>query len=180
MKYLSFTFAIMLYFTLTTKAQVSQNFAGGSIAFTVTPVAKLNQMQVNKIKYDASANLEERDCPDSGFAKDKCFVCTFAVSDRKKVQAKIQGYMAGFGSRAYFGDYARFRYKDIKIAKLGITTPVTVVFDLEDQGNGTVKAFINFKMADGTQISTKTHAEIGFEIRRWMLHMVGKYKEEKL
>lgn len=158
----------------------NQTYSGPAITYQVTPIEKLNQMQVNKIKYDMNANLEEVICPDSGFNKDNCFVVTYNIPDRKKVQAKIQGYMAGFGLRQYYGDYARMRYKDVKIPKLKINDPVTVVFDLEDQGNGSVKVFINFKFADGKQIATKTHSDISFEIRRWLLHSQGKYKEEKM
>ncbi|MCS7077130.1 MAG: hypothetical protein NZ455_10500 [Bacteroidia bacterium] len=162
------------------KAQIpNQTYSGPAITYQVTPIDKLNQMQVNKIKYDMNANLEEVICPDSGFNKDNCFVATYDIPDRKKVQARLQGYMAGFGLRQYYGDYARMRYKDVKIPKLKINEPVTVVFDLEDQGNGKVKVFINFRFADGKQISTKTHPDISFEIRRWLLHSQGKYKEQK-
>lgn len=156
-----------------------QTYSGPAITYQVTPIEKLNQMQVNKIRYDMNANLEEVICPDSGFNKDNCFVVTYAIPDRKKVQARLQGYMAGFGLRQYYGDYARMRYKDVKIPKLKINEPVTIVFDLEDQGNGKVKVFINFRFADGKQISSKTHPDASFEIRRWLLHSQGKYKEEK-
>ncbi|MCS7027270.1 MAG: hypothetical protein NZ519_00760 [Bacteroidia bacterium] len=172
------TVFIVVFYVL--KAQIPyQTYTGPAITYQVTPIDKLNQMQVNKIRYDMNANLEEVICPDSGFNKDNCFVATYEASDRKKVQAKLQGYMAGFGLRQYYGDYARMRYKDVKIPKLKINEPVTIVFDLEDQGNGKVKVFVNFKFADGKQISSKTHPDISFEIRRWLLHSQGKYKEEK-
>lgn len=84
------TVFIVVFYVL--KAQIPyQTYTGPAITYQVTPIDKLNQMQVNKIRYDMNANLEEVICPDSGFNKDNCFVATYEASDRKKFKLSFRG-----------------------------------------------------------------------------------------